>query len=184
MPHNQVHSTVGSDHSVTGSANTIIGVNSSGVALEHRVVISNSGTTFSTAGTSLSYSVNTNVRDKLIGMFYSGNVSTTMLGEDSRVYIPFNMQVQQVRLAAVTSPTGANIIINPVFYDANLVLVNSMFAAADRPFIQSSNSVGSDNTTFAISTLHVGSWLGANVDQAGSAIAGSNLTVTFVVRAS
>lgn len=129
-------------------------------------------------------SVNTNVRDKTMGFFFAGSLSTLMLAQSAMIYIPFNMELRDVRAAVSNSATGANILYNPLQWNAALTATTAMFASANRPFVYTNQLVGSNNGTFAISNLYAGSWLGVNIDQVGSTIPGSNMTVTFVVRTS
>lgn len=129
-------------------------------------------------------SVNTNVRDKIFGFFFAGSLSTLMLASSAMIYIPFNMELRDVRAAVSNSATGANILYNPLQWNAALTATTAMFASANRPFVFTNQLVGSNNGTFAIGNLYAGSWLGMNIDQVGSTIPGSNLTVTFIVRTS
>lgn len=129
-------------------------------------------------------SVNTNVRDKSVGFYFSGALATTSLAANARIYIPFNMQLLQVRLAAKTAPTGESIIINPLQYSATLAASTALFASTNRPMVVGGSNVGSDNATFAIGNLFTGSWLGVDLNQVGATNAGSDLTITFIVRSS
>lgn len=129
-------------------------------------------------------SVNSNVRDKVVGFFFAGSLSTLMLAQSAMIYIPFNMELRDVRAAVSNSATGANILYNPLQWNASLTSSTAMFLSANRPFVFTNTLVGSNNGTFTIPNLYAGSWLGVNIDQVGSTIPGSNLTVTFVVRSS
>lgn len=130
------------------------------------------------------FSVNTNVRDKVLGFFFAGSLATTALASSAMVYIPFNMEIRNVRLAVSHSSAGQNIMINPIMWNAALQAVAPIFLAANRPSIITNNLVGSDNGTFSFTSLYAGSWLGVNIDSAGTTTIGSNLTVTFILRSS
>ena len=129
------------------------------------------------------FTINNNVRQKGLGFFAAGNLSTAMFVEEVRIYIPFNMETSGVWLAATTGPTGASLIINPKQYNSALTSSTAIFLSANRPTIPAAAVAGSSFTT-AISTLFAGSWLGFDIDQVGSTNAGSNMTVTFMLTTS
>ena len=129
------------------------------------------------------FSVNTNVRDKTAGFFAGGNLSTTHVAEQSRVYIPFNMELRDVRLAVATTPVGANIIINVGQFGTPVAAMSAFFTDALRPIIATGGSVGSAGT-ISNTVLFVGSWLGFSIDQVGTTVVGSDLTVTVIARSS
>ena len=132
-----------------------------------------------------SLSVNTNIRDKSIAFYLAGNLGSGTIGSNARYYVPFNVQLIDCRLAVSTSAAGDNIIVNPTIYDASTVLANSqaIFTSANRPQVITNSLVGSGNV-FAIGNVTAGSFLGVNIDQVGSSVAGSNLTVVLIVRSS
>ena len=130
-----------------------------------------------------SFSVNTNVRDKIIGWFAAGNLSTAMLIEEMRVKIPFNMEPIRCDLAVTTTNVGAGIICNLFLFDTPIAAGTGIFATVSRPAITTGGSVGS-SLTFNPTVLHAGSFLGLKINQVGSTVAGSNLTVTLWTRAS
>lgn len=150
-----------------------------------RILIAGTGVTVASDGTNFFTSVNTNVRDKAFVFFLAGNLSTTMVGEGARIYIPFNLQPLRVQLAAATSAFGQTVIVDVNQYNNQLAAGTSMFTAqADQPQIPSAFATGSATTFTAIGTLYSGSYLGVDLDQAGSTVAGSNLTVTIISRSS
>lgn len=169
-----------------GTGNSYVVLSAAADLTAERVLTASSGIgiTDNGANSTVLVSANTNVRDKEVGVYFAGALATTSLAINTRIYIPFNLQLLQVRLAAQTGPTGESIIINPLQYDATLAASTAIFASTNRPLIVATAKVGSDNGTFALSSLYAGSWLGVNLDQVGANIAGSNLTVTFVVRSS
>ena len=84
-----------------------------------------------------------------------------------------------------TSASGAAIIVDINQYNAALGAGTSLWAAqADQPQIPAAFSVGSATGFTAFSTLYVGSFLGFDIDQVGSTVAGSDLTITVIARSS
>jgi len=147
-----------------------------------RVLRGSTGLTLADEGANndVQLSVNTNVRDKQFSFFGAGNLTGGKDFETARVYVPFNMQVLDIRLALGTSSAGSsfdgtvNIFGTP---SGNAVVVGSAIIAAGQ-------FVGSNNTTFTTGTIHAGSWLGIAVTKSGSSVAGSNLTVNLITRTS
>ena len=148
---------------------------------------------FLTAGSGLSgggnlgadrrFDVNENVRMKFFGFFGAGNISTAMLVEEARIPIPFNMECTAAYITATTGPTGADLIVNLVQWNNALTASTAIWAAANRLEVSDGQMKGLVQN-FDIKTLYAGSWLGLQIDQVGSTIAGSNLTVTLLVRTS
>lgn len=132
-----------------------------------------------TTGSGSSYS--TNVQDKLFTWYGAGNLSTAMLVEGARYYIPFNFEIQDCRLAVTTSATGASVIVDVNEYASPGGAGTSYFTTAPSIPALGFTGVGTD---FAVTTLHAGSYIGIDVDQVGSTVAGSNLTVTLIARTS
>ena len=166
------------------AATTNASTSTSGLVQDSRTITASSGLT---GGGDLTadreFSVNTNIRDKSFAMFAAGNISTDMFSEGSRIYIPYNMELVRVDLAAPTGPTGQALIVDVNQYNNTIASGTSLFTAANRPQIADGSNVGSSNT-FAIPTLHAGSYLGFDIDQVGSTNAGSNLTITLITRTS
>lgn len=126
------------------------------------------------------FSVNSNVRDKLFSFFLAGNLAGGKAGEDSRIYIPFNQEILDIRGAVATSSVGASLDVtlnqHPTPDGAASVVGSAVFSATAY--------VASNNSTFTQSTLFSGSWLGVLISKSGSTLAGSNLTVTILTRTS
>ena len=156
------------------------------------VALVTSGRTI-TAGTGLTgggdlsadrtFSVNTDIRDKTIGFFAAGNISTAMDSEEARIYIPFNMEPRRVQITATTTPTGADMIADINLYADPEGSGTSIFTAASRPTIVATSFFGV-TSDFEIQVLHAGSYLGFDMDQVGSTNAGSNMTLTLIARTS
>lgn len=130
-----------------------------------------------------SFSVNTNVRDKSFGFFFAGSLSTVALASSAMFYVPFNMELREVRMAVSNSAGGQNIMIQPRMWNASLTASTGLFAANDRPQIVTNNLVGS-NGTLGFTSLHAGSWVGVQIDSVGTTVVASNLTVNFILRTS
>lgn len=152
-----------------------------------RALAASTGLTLVDAGTdsTVSLSVNSNVRDKMFGWFGAGNVATTMFVEESRVRIPFNMQPVRMDAAITTTATGVNVIVNLLQFATPIAAGVSMFTStATQVNIPPLFSAGSATSFDAVGTLFTGSYLGISLTQVGSPIAGSNLTITLIARAS
>jgi hypothetical protein len=80
------------------------------------------------------------------------------------------------RLMVGTAPTGANLII-----DVNKNGTTIYTTQANRPTITASANSGGPGVTPDVTALVAGDYLTIDVDQVGSTIAGSDLTVTIVV---
>jgi len=181
------YAVLASNQTTVTKAGTAIFISASTTGLAQSAVTVSAGSGLSGGGdlsANRTFTVNTNVRDKCIGFFFSGNLSTTMLGEEARIYIPFNMELLDCRLAVTTSATGANITVNPRQYNHLLTANTALYTSANRPRVLTNQLVGSENAEALVTTLYVGSYLGVDVDQVGSTVAGSNLTITFCVRTS
>ena len=129
------------------------------------------------------FSVNTNVRDKVLGFFASGTVSTVMRAEEMRMYIPFNMEYRDTRLAVTTTPVGANIIIQTYQFGTPVSVGSAFYSAANRPTVMTGGSVGTGGALLN-TVLFAGSYLGFSVDQVGTTSTGQDLTITVIVRTS
>ncbi len=178
-----------SDNIVINTGATTVGIsattsNISGLVGTGRTVTASTGLT---GGGDLSadrtFSVNTNVRDKSLGIFVAGNISTTKDSEEARIYIPFNMELIRVEAAVTTAPTGANLIVDINEHPTPDGAGVSFFDADSRPTITASSFFGS-STGFNVTSMHAGSYLGLDIDQVGSTVAGSNLTITLITRSS
>lgn len=167
------------------------------IAASDNITIVSSGTSFlisantgalNTAGSGLTLTgstltVNTNIRDKILGFFMAGSLAVSALASSAMVYIPFNMEMRDIRLAVSHSAGGQNIRIRPTLWNSTLKANSALFSDADRPQIITNNLVGSQNA-FGSTVLTAGSFLGIQVDSIGTTVIGSNLTITFVVRTS
>lgn len=128
------------------------------------------------------FSINANVRRQTAGFFVGGNLSTTMIPEEARVYIPHNLELTNIWLAVTTTPVGANILVQLYQFPSPISTGSAFFSAGSRPIVATGNAVGigSEGGTFLNTTAYAGSWLGWSLDQAGSTTAGSNLTVNVI----
>ena len=170
-------------YSATGNSYVLIS-NATDLTAD-RALSASTGLTLTDGGAngSVSLSVNMNLRKSAIGFFGAGNCSTSMLMENMRVYIPFNVTLSGVWITAQTAPTGAALIINLDQWNSSLGASTSMFLAGSRPTIADGAFVGSNLLPSTV-TIFAGSYLGISVDQVGSTISGSNLTVNVITMTS
>ena len=129
------------------------------------------------------FSVNTNVRDKVFGFFAAGTLTTVMLAASARIYAPFNMEVTDVRLAVVTTPVGANIIVQVYQFGTPVAAGSAFYVATNRPIITTGGSVGT-GAALANNVLYTGSYLGFSIDQIGTTSTGESMTITVIARTS
>ena len=125
------------------------------------------------------FSVNTNVRDKASGFYLAGNILGGIKASSARIYIPFNQEVLHISAAAGVAPTGAAIIAELKSHatpEAAGIIVGSASIAA-------TTFVGTA-LTFGTGTIYAGSYLGLEISQSGSTLAGSDLTLTLITRSS
>ena len=121
----------------------------------------------------------TALTDRSAGFICPAGLSTDEDCEEVRVYIPSACIVQRVELAVTTAPTGAALII-----DVNECSAPGTCTTIDtgtKPQIAISAFSGSD-TALTDTTLAAGNYLGIDIDQVGSTVAGSDLTVVVVCR--
>jgi len=173
----------GSSVVYAATANSYVVISAAADLTAERTLSSSTGLTLVDGGanSSVSLSVNQNVRTRSAGFFVGGNLSTSHISEESRVYIPFNLSASRVSLSIGTSASGASTIIDILQYNHLVLAGTSMFAAnGDKPFIPAGASAGSSTTFTSINTFYAGSYLGFNIDQVGSVVPGSNLTITII----
>ena len=152
---------------------------------QERVLSASSGLTQVDGGANgnVFLSVNTNVRDKVLGFFAAGTLTTVMQAASARIYAPFNMEVRDLRLACVTTPVGANIIVQLYQLSNPVAAGSAFFSSANRPIIATGGAIGSAST-FANTVLFAGSYLGFSIDQIGTTSTGESMTITVVLRTS
>lgn len=133
-------------------------------------------------GADRSFAVNANVRRSTAGFFAGGNLSTTMIPEEARVYVPHNIDITNVWLAVTTTPVGANILVQLYQFPSPISTGSAFFSAGSRPILATGNAagIGSEGGAYLNYVAFAGSWLGFTLDQAGSTTAGSNLTINIV----
>ena len=94
----------------------------------------------------------------------------------SRIYLEGDYVVETVRAAVHTPPAGAALVVD-VNKNGTTIYTNQ----ANRPSIAAGANSATGNNP-AVTTLAAGDYLTVDVDQVGSATAGSDLTVTVRVR--
>lgn len=100
----------------------------------------------------------------------------TVVAGKSRVYLEGNYVLESVRASVNTAPTGAAILID---VNKNGVTINTV--QTTRPTIAAAAFTGLGATP-AITTFAAGDYITVDVDQIGSTVAGSDLTVAIRLR--
>lgn len=101
---------------------------------------------------------------------YSG-VLATYVG-DKRYYINNNATITGVRASVDTAPTGSSILV-----DVNKNGTTIFTTQANRPTIAASGFTSGLVTNMNVTSVSAGDYITIDIDQIGSTIAGSNLTV-------
>lgn len=94
----------------------------------------------------------------------------------SRIYLEGNYSVETIRASVNTAPTGATILV-----DVNKNGTTIYTTQSARPTIAISGFTATGNSP-AITTFVAGDYIQVDVDQIGSTVAGSDLTVTIRLR--
>src|SRR3990167_1120198 len=113
------------------------------------------------------------------GIFCGGGLSTSMNCEDFRGRIPVACTLSRVDLTVTTAPTGAAILVDVNECSAPGTCTTVFTTQANRPTIAVSTLSG-NSTTFNDTSIALGNYIGFDLDQVGSSVTGSNLTVTVV----
>jgi hypothetical protein len=110
----------------------------------------------------------------------AGTVATTTESTAARWYNDTGRTLTFVsaRASAVTAPTGASLKVD-VNVDGTTCFVAT--SQVNRPTIAISGNTNKTTTFDSITTIADGSYLSVNIDQIGSTVAGSDLTVTIVM---
>jgi hypothetical protein len=107
--------------------------------------------------------------------FYKSGALTVTAGTQ-RLPIDGSYTVVGTRLTAGTAPTGADLII-----DVNKNGTSIYTTQANRPTITAGQNAGGPGATPDVTALIAGDYLTVDIDQIGSTVAGSDLTVTVMV---
>ncbi len=94
-----------------------------------------------------------------------------------RIYAEETLTIEQVRASVGTAPTGSTLIV-----DVNKNGTTIFTTQARRPAIAISGFTALPSAAIEVTSLVLGDYLTVDVDQVGSTIAGSDLTVTIVLR--
>ena len=114
------------------------------------------------------------------GIFCGGGLSTVETCEEFRGRIPVVCTISRIDVTATTAPTGSSIIIDVNECSAPNTCTSIWNTnQANRVSIAASSFSGSQ-TTFDDTSIALGNYLGFDLDQVGSTVTGSNLTVTVV----
>ena len=164
------------------SALTFVTYAAEGGLSAEKVLVGSTGLTADSAGNYL-LSVNPNIRDKLFTFFAASTLSTAMRAEEGGEYLPYSMELRDVRLACTPTPLGTQDIVSVSQVDTPVAAGSAIWASVDRAIIATGGSVGSAATVTGI-TLMAGSWLGFSLDQVGTTSSGQDLTITVISRTS
>ena len=121
------------------------------------------------------------VLDRSYVFFCGGILTTTMICEETRVYVPAACTPQSVQLAVTTAPTTSSIIVDVNECSAPGTCTTLFTNQGNRPTVAATALVGSA-TQFSDSSIALGNFVGMDIDQIGSGTAGSNLTITLICR--
>ena len=99
--------------------------------------------------------------------------------ENFRGRIPVICTPQRVDVTVTTAPTGAALIVDVNECSAPTTCTTMFTTQANRPQIAAAALSGS-STTFDDTSVALGNYIGFDIDQVGSTVSGSNLTVTLV----
>lgn len=115
------------------------------------------------------------------GVFCPGGLSTSESCEEFRGRIPVACTVVHASATVTTAPTGATILVDINECDSNGENCVSIWSAtqANRLTIAAGAKAGA-RTAFDDTSIALGNKIQFEIDQTGSVVAGSNLTVTLV----
>lgn len=117
------------------------------------------------------------------GIFCPGTLSTAENCEQFRGRVPTACQIDRVDATVTTAPTGNSILID-VNECSSPTSCTSLWpnSQSDRLKILASATSGSQVSYFEDQSIALGNYIGFDIDQVGSTVAGSNLTVTAVCK--
>lgn len=107
---------------------------------------------------------------------FSVTGAVTVATGKSRMYLEGSYTVETIRVAANTAPTGAALIV-----DVNKNGTTIFTTQGNRPQVAASANSGTSNSPDVL-TFASGDYITVDVDQIGSTVAGSDLTVTVRLR--
>lgn len=110
----------------------------------------------------------------LTSFFKTGTLTTTT--GTQRLPIDGTYTIVGTRLMVGTAPTGANLIV-----DVNKNGTTIYTTQGNRPTIVASSNAGGPGSAPDVTSLTAGDYLTIDIDQVGSSVAGSDLTVSVIV---
>lgn len=128
----------------------------------------------STAGTIAQGDHTHTLTFSLTSFFKSGTLTTTT--GTQRLPIDGTYTIVGTRLMVGTAPTGANLIV-----DVNKNGTTIYTTQGNRPTVVAGANAGGPGATPDVTTLAAGDYLTVDIDQVGSTVAGSDLTVSVIV---
>lgn len=114
------------------------------------------------------------------GIFCAGTISTSMNCEQFRGRIPVACTLRRVDATVTTAPTGASILIDMNECSAPTTCTSVWSTNQGNRLTIATSTLNGNQTTFDDSSIALGNYIGFDIDQVGSTVAGSQLTVTVV----
>lgn len=128
-----------------------------------------------TSGSTVALGNHTHTLTFSLTSFFKTGVLTTTTGTQ-RLPIDGTYTIVGTRLMAGTAPTGASLIV-----DVNKNGTTIYTTQGNRPSIAAASNAGGPGATPDVTTLAAGDYLTVDIDQVGSSVAGSDLTVSVIV---
>lgn len=166
----------GNDSRITGAEQTTNKGAASGYAsLDGSTKVPIAQVPTGTSGTTVALGNHTHALTFSLTSFFKTGVLTTTTGTQ-RLPIDGTYTIVGTRLMVGTAPTGADIIV-----DVNKNGTTIYTTQGNRPTIAASANAGGPGTAPDVTSLVAGDYLTVDVDQIGSSVAGSDLTVSVIV---
>jgi len=114
------------------------------------------------------------------GIFCAGTLSTSMGCEQFRGRIPVACTVNRIDATVTTAPTGSTILIDVNECTTPTSCTSIWNVTQSNRLTISTSAFTASQTTFDDNSIALGNYIGFDIDQIGSTVAGNNLTVTVV----
>lgn len=166
----------GNDPRITGAEQTVNKGAASGYAsLDGSTKVPIAELPTGTTGTTVALGNHTHTLTFSLTSFFKTGALTTTTGTQ-RLPIDGTYTIVGTWLMVGTAPTGSSLIV-----DVNKNGTTIYTTQANRPSIAASANAGGPGATPDVTTLAAGDYLTVDIDQVGSSVAGSDLTVSVIV---
>lgn len=166
----------GNDSRIAGAEQTINKGAASGYAsLDGSTKVPVAQLPTGTSGSTVALGNHTHILTFSLTSFFKTGVLTTTTGTQ-RLPIDGTYTIVGTRLMVGTAPTGASLIV-----DVNKNGTTIYTTQGNRPSIAAASNAGGPGTAPDVTTLAAGDYLTVDIDQVGSSVAGSDLTVSVIV---